>query len=137
MTEVDSIGPVVLFDGHCNLCNFWANFLMGADTKRKLRFATLQSKAGGLLLQGTGIDPNQLDSLVLVYRDSLDEKSTAVLKILRHVGGVWGVFSVLVLIPRPIRDFVYDFVARSRYRWFGKREQCRIPTVEDRERFLD
>lgn len=130
-------GPVVLFDGHCKFCNFWANFLLGADTKGKLRFATLQSKAGSQLLEKSGIGSSSIDSVVLVYQDRAYTKSTAVLKVLRLLGGVWLVLYTLIAIPQSVRDLVYDFVAKNRYRWFGRHAVCRIPTAIERERFLD
>ena len=126
-----------MFDGHCNFCNFWANFLLGADSKGRLRFATLQSKAGSQLLKESGIESSSFDSVVLVHKNQIDTKSTAVLRVLRLLGGIWIVPYVLIVIPRPIRDLVYDFVAKNRYRWFGRREVCRIPTAEERRRFLD
>ena len=135
--DIRNAGPIVLFDGHCKFCNFWANFLLGADTKGKLKFATLQSKAGSQLLRESGIESRSFDSVVLVHRNQIDTKSTAVLRVLRLLGGIWIVPYVLIVIPRPIRDLVYDFVAKNRYRWFGRREVCRIPTAEERRRFLD
>ena len=135
--DIRNAGPIVLFDGHCKFCNFWASFLLGADTKGKLKFATLQSKAGSQLLRESGIESSSFDSVVLVHRNQIETKSTAVLRLLRLLGGIWIVPYVLIVIPRSIRDLVYDFVAKNRYRWFGRREVCRIPTAEERRRFLD
>lgn len=129
--------PVLLFDGHCNLCNFWVNFLLAADSKHRLKFAAQQSTGGKQLLLKHGYDSDVLESVILIDQDGFYTKSAAILKVLRLLGGIWRLLYVFVLIPRPIRDFLYDFIARRRYRWFGKRDQCRIPTAHEQERFLD
>ncbi len=139
MTEPDSspAHPVLLFDGYCNLCNFWANFLLAADSKHNLKFATQQSSVGQQLLLQHGHDSAVLESVILIDREDIFVKSSAVLQVLRQLGGVWKFFYIMIIVPRPLRDFFYDVVARNRYRWFGKREHCRIPSAPDRERFLD
>ena len=129
--------PVLLFDGSCNLCNFWVNFLLAADSKHRLKFAAQQSTCGKQLLLQHGYDSDVFESVILIDKAPLYTKSAAILKVLRLIGGIWRLLSVVVIIPRPIRDFLYDFIARRRYRWFGKRDQCRIPTPQERERFLD
>ncbi len=139
MTMPDSAPahPVLLFDGSCNLCNFWVNFLLAADSKHRLKFAALQSTGGKQLLLQHGYDSNVLESVILIDQAGFYTKSAAILKVLRLLGGLWRLLYVFVIIPRPIRDFLYNFIARRRYRWFGRRDQCRIPTAPERERFLD
>ncbi len=128
--------PVVLFDGVCNFCDGTVNFLMDRDPGRRLRFAALQSDAGGRLIRQFAIAGDPLESLILVEGGRAYLRSTAVLRALRHVRGPWRLASWLLAIPRFVRDPVYAFVARNRYRWFGTRKSCRMPTPADRERFL-
>ena len=128
--------PVVLFDGVCNLCNGAVSFLMDRDPERRLRFAALQSEAGARLLRQFTIAADPLETLILVEGGRTYLRSTAVLRALRHVRGPWRIVSWLLAIPRGLRDPVYAFVARNRYRWFGTRKSCRVPTPADRERFL-
>ncbi len=139
MTVPDSVPThaVLLFDGHCNLCNFWVNFLLIADSQHKLKFAAQQSAAGKQLIFQFDNDSIEPESVILIDRGIPFTKSDAVLKTLRLLGGFWRLLYILVIIPRPIRDFVYDFIARRRFRWFGRRDQCRIPSSQERERFLD
>lgn len=139
MTVPDSVPThaVLLFDGHCNLCNFWVNFLLIADSRHKLSFAAQQSAAGKQLILLVGNNAIEPESVILIDRGMPFTRSDAVLKTLRLLGGFWRLLYILVIIPRPIRDFVYDFIARRRFRWFGRRDQCRIPSSQERERFLD
>ena len=139
---------VVLFDGTCNLCDGAVHFMIDRDSRSELKFAALQSESGGALLEssttperakmlregatGNG-DP---DTIVLVEDGELYTHSTAALKIARHLRWPWSWSAVLVIVPRFIRDAVYRWVARNRYRWFGKSEACRVPTPELRARFL-
>lgn len=135
--NADITQPVVLFDGYCNLCNFWANFLLAADSRHRLKFATQQSAIGIQLLRRYGYEPGESGSVALINQGNLYTNSTAVLKILLLLGGVWKLLYILVLIPRPLRDLVYNFIASNRYRWLGKRDHCRIPSALEREQFLD
>jgi len=128
--------PILLFDGVCNFCDGTVNFLMARDPDRRLRFAALQSEAGDRLIQQFAIAGDPLESLILVEGGRAYLRSTAVLRALRHLRGPWRLASWLLAIPRFIRDPVYSFVARNRYRWFGTRMSCRVPTPADRERFL-
>lgn len=128
--------PVVFFDGVCNLCNGSVNFLIDHDPQKRLRFAPLQGRTFQELrsarpgLAGLG-------TIVLHDEEGLHFKSTAVLRVARALGGVWRLTGVFFVVPRFLRDIVYDFIARHRYRWFGKADFCRIPTPELRSRFLD
>src|SRR5262245_11237584 len=123
-------GPlaVLFFDGVCNLCNGAVNFLIDRDRRSVLRFAPLQGTTFAALRERHP-DLGRIDSLVLQDQDGIHVRSTAALRILRHLGLPWSLLGRLgFLVPRPLRDWVYDRVARSRYRWFGRRDACRLPT---------
>ena len=127
---------ILLFDGVCNLCNGLVLFIIKRDPAGKFKFASLQSEIGQQWLTRIGLIKNEFESFVFIQKDQYYLKSTAALKMLRELGGVWKVFYVFILLPRPIRDFFYDLIARSRYRIFGKRDVCMIPTPGLRKRFL-
>lgn len=129
--------PVILFDGLCNLCSASVTFIMDRDPEAVFRFAPLQSDVGQALTAQCGIDTAQVDSIVLVEGDRCFVRSTAALHIARRLDGLWPVLYALIAIPEALRDVVYDIIAVNRYRWFGKKETCRLPTPEDRARFLD
>jgi predicted DCC family thiol-disulfide oxidoreductase YuxK len=129
---------IILFDGVCNLCNAWVAFVMQRDRRGLFRFAPLQSESAARLLAGHEIAVTREPQSVMLIEDGcVYQRSTAALRILRGLGGVWGFAAVLLIVPRPIRDVVYAFIARNRYRWFGKRDTCMIPTPEQRARFLE
>ena len=128
--------PVVLFDGFCNLCSRAVNFVIDRDPEHVFRFASLQSNVGESLLTRFEINPNETDSLVLVEKGKAYVCSTAALRIARRLGKLWPVVYSLIVVPRPLRDAAYMAIARRRYKWFGKRETCRLPTPEERARFL-
>lgn len=131
------IGDVILFDGVCNLCNASVDFVIRRDRKKRFQFAPLQSGIAKDLLKGRMIDPTKLDGIILVQRDgSVSQKSTAALKVAAHLGGLWPVLYVFIWLPRILRDTIYDFIAKYRYAWFGKKDTCRLPTSEERDRFL-
>jgi predicted DCC family thiol-disulfide oxidoreductase YuxK len=132
-----SAHPVLLFDGVCNLCNGSVQLIIRRDPEGRFRFASLQSAAGQRYLDELRIDRQALDSLILVEGDRWSKESDAVLRIARHLGGPWKMLAVFRLVPGPLRDWAYRLIARNRYRWFGKRESCWLPTQELRERFLD
>lgn len=128
--------PIVLFDGVCNLCNGFVQFAIEHDKQAKLKFTSLQSDAAQQLLEPLGQADQPLDSVILVENGKLYTKSAAGLRILRHFGGTWRLFYGLIIFPKLIRDFVYDIIANNRYKWFGKKNECWIPTPELRSRFL-
>jgi predicted DCC family thiol-disulfide oxidoreductase YuxK len=130
-------GPILLFDGVCNLCNGTVQFVIERDPKATVKFASLQSAFAAQQFQSLGIANDYLDSIVLLEEGKVFVKSTAAIRLSRHLSGLWPVLRLLLIIPRPIRDLVYDWVARNRYRWFGKQETCWIPTPELRARFVD
>ena len=129
--------PIVLFDGVCNLCNHSVNFIIDRDKDQRFKFASLQSEIGQKLLHQYALDTQYLDSIVLIDGDKMYKKSTAALQVAKHLKGAWSWLYALIIFPRFIRDAVYDFIGRNRYRWFGKEDACRIPTPELRARFLD
>ncbi len=128
--------PIVLFDGVCNFCDASVNWIIAHDWRGHFRFAPLQSQAGDRLQREHGLDPSGLDALVLVEGERAYRKSGAALRILRRLRWPWPVLFGLIAVPAFVRDFVYDFLARRRYRWFGRKDECMVPTAEVRERFL-
>ncbi|MAM28858.1 MAG: thiol-disulfide oxidoreductase [Flavobacteriaceae bacterium] len=127
---------IILFDGVCNLCNSSVTFVIKRDTNDVFRFAALQEAPGQTLIKKHGIDPAETDSIILVSGDKAYTKSTAALKIARHLGGGYPLLYAFVIVPKFIRNWVYDYVAKNRYRWYGKKESCMIPTPELRSKFL-
>jgi predicted DCC family thiol-disulfide oxidoreductase YuxK len=127
---------VAFFDGVCNLCNGTVNFLIDHDRRALLRFAPLQGNAF-TALAADHPELRGIDSFVLRQDGRVHVRSSAAVRILMALGGPWRLAGALLAIPRPLRDLLYDFVARHRYRWFGKSETCRVPTPELRARFLD
>ena len=128
--------PIVLFDGVCNLCSTSVQFILQRDPAGKFRFASLQSDLAQRLLTERGLDPKALDSVVVVDGDRLYRESDAALRVARDLKGAWKALTVFRVIPRPVRDWAYRLIARNRYRWFGKKESCWLPTPELRGRFL-
>ncbi|HEX2202676.1 MAG TPA: thiol-disulfide oxidoreductase DCC family protein [Longimicrobium sp.] len=128
--------PVVLFDGVCNFCNASVNFIIDRDPRGRLRFAALQSEAGEAFLRGAGMPTADFDTVVLVEDGRVHTRSDAALRIARRLSGAWPLLAAFRVVPRPLRDLVYDLVARNRYRLFGKRDACMLPSPEVRARFL-
>jgi predicted DCC family thiol-disulfide oxidoreductase YuxK len=133
---VEPFKNIVLFDGVCNLCNGLVRFLIKRDREAIFKFTSLQSEVGQQWLIKFGLAKNEFESFVLIRGDKYYVKSDAALKMLVQLGGFWKTFYVFKLIPRPVRDFIYDRIAKSRYRIFGRRDVCMIPTPELQERFL-
>jgi predicted DCC family thiol-disulfide oxidoreductase YuxK len=127
---------ILLFDGVCNLCNGLVQFIIKRDSKNRFKFASLQSDSGRECLGKLGLAKSTLTSVVLIQGDQYAIKSTAVLKLLKLLGRPWSILYGFILIPRPVRDFFYDIIAKSRYRIFGKRNTCMIPTPDLEARFL-
>lgn len=136
-TEVPEDAPVVLFDGVCNLCTGLVQFIIPRDPKQRFRFAPLQSPVGRELLDRFDLPTDRLETFVLVEGDECYTKSAAALRIAKHLGGVYALLYPLRLIPRPVRDTVYDFVADHRYQWLGRRDRCMAPSPEVDAWFLD
>jgi predicted DCC family thiol-disulfide oxidoreductase YuxK len=129
--------PVILFDGVCNLCTGSVRFVIERDARKQFRFASLQSPVAEKLLGAQGRDGDRLESVVLVVGERTYRKSTAALLIARRLDGLWPLLSALLVIPGPLRDALYDWIGKRRYRLFGKRDVCWKPRPELAERFLD
>ena len=125
---------VILFDGVCNLCNGFVRFVIARDPHSRFQFGPLQSDAAQRLLAGA--PPVSGESVVLIEDGRVFRRSTAALRILRRLTLPWPFAYIAVLVPRPLRDAVYDVVARNRYEWFGRRDTCMVPTPEVHQRFL-
>ncbi|MFQ3594429.1 MAG: thiol-disulfide oxidoreductase DCC family protein [Gemmataceae bacterium] len=129
--------PIVLFDGLCALCDASVQWLIEHDSAGRLRFAALQSETGQALLTRFGLPRSGFKSLLLVEGDRYWLRSTAALRIAGYLDRPWNFGSAFLLLPAFLRDPLYDLVAMNRYRWFGRRESCRVPSPEICERFLD
>ena len=130
-------GPIFLFDGVCNFCNDGVNYLIQHDHAGKFRFASLQSEAGKAVLTQHGLHDLPLSTSVLIDGDQVFLNSDCVLETARRLGGAHALAAAFLVIPRPLRDWAYRVFASNRYRMFGKREVCMVPTPEVRKRFLD
>lgn len=129
--------PIILFDGVCNLCNRGVQFIIKKDKKKKFLFASLQGKTGQEVLKKFNLQANDLNSFILADGDKIYTRSTAALRIAKQLSGVWKLLYGYMIVPRFIRDAVYNWIARNRYKWFGKKDECMVPTPELKERFLD
>lgn len=127
---------ILLFDGVCNLCISVVKFIIKRDTKEKFKFAALQSARGQALLKKSGLPTNDFDSFVLISGEKYFIRSSAVLHVLKELGGVWKLVYAFIIFPEPLRDFIYGRVANVRYRIFGMRNTCIIPPPEVKRRFL-
>jgi predicted DCC family thiol-disulfide oxidoreductase YuxK len=137
-TSPDARGrPIVLFDGVCNLCNASVTFILDRDRRGLFAFAALQSEVGHDLLATHGLPPDAVATIVLIERGRAYTRSRAALRIARHLDGAWPLLFALSVVPTALTDRLYDLVAHNRYRWFGRRDACRVPTPELRARFLD
>ena len=128
--------PIVLFDGVCNFCDASVTWIIERDRKAVFRFAALQSPAGERLQGECGLDATALDTLVLIRAGRVYRKSGAALRILRQLRWPWPLLYGLIAVPAFVRDLVYGWFARRRYRWFGRKDECMVPGSEVRERFL-
>ncbi|MFN3197160.1 MAG: thiol-disulfide oxidoreductase DCC family protein [Bradymonadia bacterium] len=128
--------PVILFDGVCNFCDGAVQFIIKRDRSGVFRFGALQSEAGREILLKHGLPADHLDSLVLVDEGRVYMRSTAALRIARRLRWPWPIFYGLMILPRFLRDPVYDWIGRNRYKWFGEKAECMIPSPEVRGRFL-
>lgn len=141
MPPPEAAGAVIVFDGVCVLCNGWVAFLLRHDRRGRYRYAAMQSDAGRALLASHGLDPDDPASFLLVEHDAgaqprISTDSDAVRRVLAGLGGGWRVAHLLALVPRGVRDAAYRWLARNRYRWFGRHDACSVPAPEHRDRFL-
>ena len=128
---------LVLFDGVCNLCNGAVQFIIKRDPAAKIRFASLQSDFASSLLKKFGVVPGSLYSIIVIENNTMLERSDAILAIASHLKGFWRGFRIFRIVPRFIRDGIYDLVATYRYRVFGRQDSCMIPTPELKARFIE
>lgn len=135
MSQIET-QSIILFDGVCNFCNGSVNFIIERDSRNRFKFAPLQSDAGQGLLSQHGLNSLDLDSVVLIEDNQTFMRSTAALRVAKHLDGWWSWFSMFLIVPAPIRDFFYKLFAKYRYKLFGKTEACMMPTPELRARFL-
>ncbi|MBS2970314.1 thiol-disulfide oxidoreductase DCC family protein [Metabacillus sp. KIGAM252] len=129
--------PIILFDGVCNLCEGVVKFVIKRDKEAVFRFASLQSENGQALLKKHQLDHENFDSFVLAFDENVYVKSEAALKTASFLPFPMNMLRIMLIIPRPIRDAVYSFIARNRYKWFGKKDSCMLPDSSVRKRFLE
>jgi predicted DCC family thiol-disulfide oxidoreductase YuxK len=127
---------IILFDGVCNLCNGAINFVIKRDTGNVFKFATLQEEPGPSLLKEHGINTVDTDSIILLEKGKAYTKSTAALRLARKLSGGWSLLYGFIIIPAFIRNSVYDYIAKNRYKWYGRKDSCMIPTPELKDKFL-
>ncbi len=127
---------IIFFDGYCSLCNGLVDRLMRWDKRKEIQFASLQGETARRLLPPERQSESDPDTVLYLRDGSIYERSTAILLVLKDLGGLWRIFTVLFIIPRFLRDLVYRFIARIRYTVFGRRDTCRLPTAEEKERLL-
>ncbi|MBU5266619.1 thiol-disulfide oxidoreductase DCC family protein [Virgibacillus proomii] len=127
---------IILFDGICNFCDRSVQFILKRDKQEQFLFASLQGDVGQQQLLKKYQIPTNMNSFVLLDGEKYYVKSTAALRICKELVGAWKLLYGLIIIPRPIRDFVYQFIAKHRYQWFGQKKSCRLPSAMTRKRFL-
>ncbi|WP_339653861.1 DUF393 domain-containing protein [uncultured Maribacter sp.] len=134
---MENYKKIILFDGVCNLCNTSVQFVIKKDKEDLFRFTALQSDTGKKLLTERNIDIANIDSIILIEPNvAYYTKSTAALEIGKNLKGLKTLSSILLWLPESIRDIVYDFVAKNRYKWYGKKDSCMIPTEELKNKFI-
>ena len=136
-TEITSTKATILFDGVCNLCNGSVNFIIDRDPEARFQFVSLQSSLAKELLLKFDYDNKEFESILLIKKGRLYEKSDAVIEIAKDLHGFWSIMTVFKSIPRSIRNGMYDLIAKHRYKWFGRTDTCRVPTEDLQYRFLD
>lgn len=129
--------PIILFDGVCNFCNSAVNFVIKRDKKGKICFAPLQSETGKKLLEQYKLPVNDMESFIFIEKGRVYSRSTAALRVCRYLGALWPLCFGAIIVPTFIRDGIYNWIARNRYKWFGVRQECMIPTPEIKARFLN
>ncbi|MCL7754095.1 DUF393 domain-containing protein [Polaribacter sp. Z022] len=138
MVDIPNNKKIILFDGVCNLCNTSVLKVIKYDKNNVFLFAALQSEKGKEIINYLGIDTSKIDSIILYEPGvSYEIKSTAALKIMKEFKGFWSLTSIFMLLPEGFRNSVYNYIAKNRYKWFGKKESCMIPTPELKAKFLD
>ncbi len=128
---------IVLFDGVCNLCNGAVQFILKRDKENKFLFGSLQGHTGRAYLNKYKFPSDTYNSFILIEGERVYTRSTAALRVLKHLGGAWGMLYAFIIIPRFIRDSIYNIIARNRYKWFGKKDECPLPSPETKSKFLE
>ena len=128
---------IILFDGLCNFCNFWVNYVIDHDEKDFFRFASLQSEFGQSILSNLNLAENDFDTFVLIESKKYFIRSTAALKVVKDISGWLKILYPFIILPEFIRDSVYNLIAKNRYKIFGKSETCRVPTEEEKSKFIE
>lgn len=128
---------IILFDGVCNLCNSAVNFVIRREKKNLIQFAPLQSETAHLLLANRNMPAEEMKSFVFIEEGKLYTQSTAALRVCRHLNGLWPILYGFIILPPFIRDGIYKWVAKNRYKWFGQKNECMIPTPELQTKFLN
>jgi predicted DCC family thiol-disulfide oxidoreductase YuxK len=131
-----NIPLVILFDGVCNLCNATVQFILKRDKHSKFKFASIQGDFGQSTFTRIGLSSTKPNSFVLLEGENIYTHSTGALRIFLHLGGIWKLLYGFIIVPRFMRDAVYNFIARNRYKWFGKKESCYLPTADVIKRFF-
>ncbi len=136
MNEALQHKTILLFDGYCNFCSNTVQFILKHEKNQDLFFASLQSEAGIELLKKYNIDPATTDSLVFIENDTASVRSSAALKVAKRLKGLYPALYAFMIVPAFLRNVVYDFIARNRYKWFGKSDSCMLPDPSVKKRFL-
>lgn len=129
--------PILLFDGVCNFCDHSVQFVIKHNKSETIYFSALQSSFGKEQIKKAGLPTDELKSLIFIENEQIHTRSTGALKLAKHLDGIWKLAYVFIIIPRPIRDFFYNVIAKNRYKWFGEKDACMIPSKEIRERFIE
>jgi predicted DCC family thiol-disulfide oxidoreductase YuxK len=137
MADIPEGKKLVLFDGVCNLCNSSVQFILKRDRQQSFVFASLQGETGQFYLNKFGLPQNTLNSFLLVDDGKLYNASSGALRVLKWLGHGWQLFYAFMIVPKFIRDAVYNVIARNRYKWFGKKDACWLPAPQWENRFLD
>ena len=138
MSIIPKNKQLILFDGVCNLCNSSVLYVIKRDKENRFLFAPLQSETGKAIIKKYNIDTTKVDSILLYSEDKgIKIKSSAALHIAKHLGFPQNLLSIFFIIPTPIRNWVYNYIAKNRYKWYGKKNACMIPTPELKAKFLD
>lgn len=128
---------IVLFDGVCNLCSSSVQFILKRDKKNQFLFGSLQGNYGQGILRKYNLPADSFNSFMLLEGEKLYTKSSGALRMLKYLGGAWSLLYVFIIVPKFIRDGVYNWIAKNRYKWFGRKEECWLPSTEWKKRFLD
>ncbi len=136
MTDLDDTKKIIYFDGVCNLCNASVQFVLKRNTKKNILFTSLQSDAGKAMLLQNNLENKNFSSFVFIDNEKIYLRSSAALQVAKYLRGAWLLLYIFIIVPKFIRDAVYNLIAKNRYKWFGKKEECWIPTKEIMDRFL-